>query len=472
MRALGTSVEAVPLEASLTTALPDPLEVGAGTLLYLEGLCDSRIDGRSLEVAIAGLRTAAAVERIPARGGSKAVCRWWALIEIPVPLSGGEAEVELHAPLSGRSAAASLGVLRSVDVDPSCAPPAPSFVVSDGGPLIAICMATYEPDPDRLARQLESIRAQDWQAWVCVISDDASSPAAFQALQGLTEGDRRFVVSRSDSRLGFYRNFERALRMTPAEASLVALADQDDIWHVDKLTALQATLVDDPEALLAYSDMRILDRDGKLISDTYWILRRNCSDSLTSLLVANTVTGAASLFRREVLETALPFPPPVGEPYHDHWLAVCALSAGGLAYLDRPTYDRTRHLESVTAGTRHAQVLHEMGGGASEEGAGPRSVEPPPRDLAAIYRDGFLQAAQFARTAALRLDGRIDGRRRRELERFAGADSALLGPLRLGVRSLRTVFGRNETLGRERALAAAILWRRRAGLRARRGQQT
>jgi Glycosyl transferase family 2 len=469
MRAPGTSVESVPLEASLTTQLPDPLEVGTGTLLYLEGLCDSRADAASLEVVIAEIRTTAAVERIPPREASKAICRWWALVEIATPPSDGEAEVELHGRLSGREAATTLGVLRSVEIDPSCAPPAPSFVVRDGGPLIAICMATHEPDPGRLARQLESIRAQDWEAWVCVISDDASSPAAFQSLQDLTAGDQRFVISRSERRLGFYRNFERALRMTPAEASFVALADQDDIWHADKLTALRGALVDDPEAQLAYSDMRILDRDGKLVSGTYWILRRNRSDSVTSLLVANTVTGAASLFRRELLETALPFPPPVGEPYHDHWLAVCSLSAGGLAYLDRPTYDRVRHLESVTAGTRHAQVLHEMAGGSPEEGSDLRPVGQPPRDLAAVYRDGFLQAAQFARTAILRLDGRIEPQRRRELQRFADADSTPLGPLRLGIRSLRAPFGRNETLGRERAFAAAILWRRRAGFRARRG---
>ncbi len=469
MGALVSSLEAAPLEASLTTPLPDPLEVGAGTVLYLEGLCDARTDGDSLEVAIAELRSPAGIERIPARGASKAVCRWWALVEIPAALCGGEAGVELHARLAGRRATASLGILRSVEIDPFCAPPAPSFVVGDGGPLIAICMATHEPDRDRVARQLESIRAQDWEAWVCVISDDASSPAAFKCLQELTADDRRFVLSRSGHRLGFYRNFERALRMTPAEASFVALADQDDVWHSDKLSALRATLEADPEAQLAYSDMRILDSHGKVVSDTYWILRRNCSDDLTSLLVANTVTGAASLFRRGILDTALPFPPPFGEPYHDHWLAVCALSSGGLAYLDRPTYDRVRHLDSVTAGTRHAQALHEMGGGSSGEGSGPRSAEPPPRDLAAIYRDGFLGAAQFARTAALRLEGRIDPRRRRELERFADADSSLLGPLGLGIRSLRPLFGRNETLGRERALAAAILWRRRAGRRARRG---
>ena len=41
-------------------------------------------------------------------------------------------------------------------------------------------------------------------------------------------GCSRFVVSRSPRRLGFYRNFERALRLAPPGAPLIALCDQDD----------------------------------------------------------------------------------------------------------------------------------------------------------------------------------------------------------------------------------------------------
>ena len=44
-------------------------------------------------------------------------------------------------------------------------------------------------------------------------------------------GDTRFVLSRSDEHLGFYRNFERALEMVPSEAELVALSDHDDRWY-------------------------------------------------------------------------------------------------------------------------------------------------------------------------------------------------------------------------------------------------
>ena len=81
-----------------------------------------------------------------------------------------------------------------------------------GEPLIAICMATFNPDPELFRTQVESIRAQTDHDWVCLISDDCSEPERFEAIAEIVGGDERFVLSRADERLGFYRNFERVAR--------------------------------------------------------------------------------------------------------------------------------------------------------------------------------------------------------------------------------------------------------------------
>src|SRR5262249_18801938 len=104
-----------------------------------------------------------------------------------------------------------------------------------------------------------------------------------------------------------------------------------------KLEALRASVSSTSRgALLAYSDARIIDADDKVVADTYWSKRRNNHTNLASLLIANTITGAASLFRRELLDYALPFPEVLGTQYHDHWLGAVALSLGEVAYVDRP----------------------------------------------------------------------------------------------------------------------------------------
>ena len=150
-----------------------------------------------------------------------------------------------------------------------------------------------------------------------------------------------------------YRNFERALNVVPAEAELVALCDQDDHWHPDKLQTLHEAL--GGGAQLAYSDMRIVTENGEEISDTYWTERRNNYTNFASLLIANTVTGAASMLRREVLDYALPFPQELPEQRHDHWLATVAMARGDIAYVPRPLYEYVQHADAALGHTRANQ---------------------------------------------------------------------------------------------------------------------
>jgi hypothetical protein len=218
--------------------------------------------------------------------------------------------------------------------------------------------------------------------------------------------------------------------------------------------------------------MRIRDEHGTLLSETYWILRRNCWNDIASMLVANTVTGAASMFERSLLDDALPFPPPIGDPYHDHWLALCALALGELAYVDRPTYERTRHLESVTAGTRHAETLRAMreGGDAAPERPARRSLRERLTQGAgwrAVYFHRWLQLVAFARILLMRGGGRIEPAKARVLRRAIAAEHSLPAAAWLGLRSLRPLAGRDETMGRERVLLGGVLWSRLAGTRLR-----
>ena len=93
--------------------------------------------------------------------------------------------------------------------------------------------------------------------------------------------------------------------------------------------------------------MRIVTAKGELISDTYWSRRRNNHTNYASLLIANTVTGAAALFRRDVLDYALPFPPEVDEQRHDHWIAIVAMALGDIHYVPRPLYDYVQHADAA-----------------------------------------------------------------------------------------------------------------------------
>lgn len=206
---------------------------------------------------------------------------------------------------------------------------------------IAICMATYNPPLQLFRRQIESIRNQTCANWHCFISDDASSPEAIQQVRETIGADSRFTLSVSAARQGFFHNFERSLQMVTAEFSYVALADQDDFWQPNKLQMLLEQF--GANTTLVYSDARIVDAAGRVISESAFSQREsNCSD-LPSLVLSNSVTGAAALFSAGILPRALPFPALTGRLAHDHWLSCVAMASGQVKYFPLCLYDYVQH---------------------------------------------------------------------------------------------------------------------------------
>ncbi|WLS12026.1 glycosyltransferase (plasmid) [Shinella sumterensis] len=213
------------------------------------------------------------------------------------------------------------------------------------GPKVAICMAAYRPNSRMFRRQLDSIRGQSFTNWMCVITDDSASAQHSEEIERIVGDDTRFIVIKNEANLGFYHNFEKAIGLAPPDADFIALSDQDDRWDMDKLEALVSAFKH--ETSLVYSDCRLTDEAGNILSPTYWSTRRNNYDNLSTLAIANTVTGAASMFRAAIRPKILPFPQREGDAYHDHWIALVARANGPIRYIERPLYDYVQHENNV-----------------------------------------------------------------------------------------------------------------------------
>ena len=320
-------------------------------------------------------------------------------------------------------------------------------------------MATFDPDLALLEGQIRSIKAQTCENWFCVVSDDATDAGKLEQIRALLADDPRFRLSASDERRGFYRNFERCLEFVPRDAAYVALADQDDVWHPDKLKLLVEEAAGS-EALLIYGDMRVVDREGKVLSPTFWVGRTNNHTDLGSLLLTNTVTGAASLFRRSLLEDVLPFPAPIGEAYHDHWIACVALALGSIAYLDVPVHDYVQHGSNVVG---HGEAHDDLRGGLQH--AARRFVVSPRRrwhntvtHARRYYEDDVVRRQVLARALEERLGDRIRPKARADVERVARLGSSLRSLAWLLGRSGRDIRGTSPTLGIENQLVKGVLW--------------
>ncbi len=455
--------------------MPETVPVGSATAVFCIGACyhpDARIE--RLEILVDGIRHRPSAFGMPrpdvaladglARTEPGYDSGFWGTVPIPARDTPSRVELRLAARLStGAEVIAPLGridvVARERPATVEARPGRP------GSELIAVCMATFEPDIALFEAQLQSLRAQTDERWICLISDDGSSAAHFDRVLQVVDGDPRFAVSRSETRRGFYRNFERALRMVPPGVELVALCDQDDRWHPDKLAVLRRSLRD---AVLVYSDLRLVDAHGGVLRETLWRGRANNHDNLASMLVANTITGAAMLFRRELMDVALPFPDPPGFQFHDHWLALAALASGRLAYVDRPLYDYVQHSGAVFGDVTHGSRSR-AGGGLRERIASLRSIRPAPRWRAAYFY-GYVSREVQAQVLLARCGSRLTAPKRRTLTRFVACDRSLGALIWLATRPLRGLLGRTETLGSELGLAQGIVWKRLTEARAHRGR--
>jgi glycosyltransferase involved in cell wall biosynthesis len=396
-------------------------------------------------------------------GGTSAY--WWATLELG-PVST-PTELVLALRVDGREKTQMLEIGR-LEAEPGTTPAGSpqsngrlraAIATTGAGPLVAICMATYEPPIDLFAEQVGSIKGQTHPDWVCLISDDGTSPQRLSAMREVVGSDPRFVWLENEGRLGFYGNYERALAAVPHEAEFVALADQDDRWYPEKLEALLRGIGDHD---LVYGDMRVVSDDGSVLSETFWNRRRNNYTDLASMLVGNTVTGAASLFRARLLERALPFPPRRGDAYHDHWIALTGLTGQGLAYVDRPLQDYIQHdqaaqgHEEANAGARYLQpwlvtvlswqAIRALLGGRAGEGWADR------------YFGMYTQTLMWARLLLMRSSGSLTAGQRRVLERVIDARRSPAALAWLAGRSLRPLWGANEAFGRELIVLSSIIW--------------
>jgi glycosyltransferase involved in cell wall biosynthesis len=434
-------VSASELALRLESPLPRSLPAGRAAALFCSGWCfhpRERIAG--LALVAGGARHALSAHGMPRpdvhadRPGPHSFrSGFWGTVTLP-PLEPGALELAVAARLAG--GAELLAPLGRIEIAAAARP-----VRAEPG-LIAVCMATFEPDMALFRAQVESLRAQTDARWVCAISDDCSAPERFEALAAAVGDDHRFTLSRSDERLGFYRNFERALRIAPP-AELVALCDQDDRWHPRKLERLRAAL---GGATMVYSDQRLVDAEGRVLRETLWEGRANNHTDIAALLVANSVTGAATLFRREVAELALPFPDTPGLPFHDHWLGLVALAAGDVAYVDEPLYDYVQHRGAFFGAVTHTEE------------------EPRRRRLLrggrGAYFRGYLPRAVLAEDLLARCDARLSERKRIALRRFAAAERS---PAAFAWLVARALARRADTLGSEAELVPGIVWRWAAG---------
>lgn len=230
-----------------------------------------------------------------------------------------------------------------------------------------------------VAEQLASVAGQTRPPDELVVCDDGSTDetrAVVEEFAARAPFPVRFGVN--ERNLGSTRNFGRAVALCSGD--LIALADQDDVWHPSKLEKLEARFAARPAVGLVFTDAELVDERLRPLGRRLWesvgfgpkerrLVRGG--RALDVLLPGWRVTGATMAFRARFKDLVLEIPDDLAL-IHDGWIALMVAAVSEADFVDEPLI-RYRQHPRQQVGARQKQADAGAGGLGDVAGAARRA---------------------------------------------------------------------------------------------------
>jgi glycosyltransferase involved in cell wall biosynthesis len=222
---------------------------------------------------------------------------------------------------------------------------------------VSILLPVFKPNMVWLQEQLDSIAAQTFRGFRCVISHDGPVPSC--VLNEITAilPDERFKVVSASKHLGTYRHVESLISEFGLHSTYFALCDQDDVWLPNKIRS-QITH-------FASSQVSVVSSNGFIVNEQLDSIRRITTFDWFGIApkyesfgsIRNQLTGASALFRSDRFSKAVPFPENIGVAVHDHWLYLASIATGGALFDPEPMWLYRQHSENQIGASANRRFL-------------------------------------------------------------------------------------------------------------------
>jgi len=212
---------------------------------------------------------------------------------------------------------------------------------------VSVALCTYNGE-DYLEEQLESILDQTYDIFEIVVFDDNSDDSTPSILQKYrNECPDLFDININEKNLGVSRNFDRCIRH--CEGDVIAISDQDDIWHEEKIDR-QVRAFQQNDAVLVFHNSTLVSEGadiGDLWSQVSYIpgTAQHQQQALKRLFKSNFIQGATTLFDADLRSHLLPIPDTC---QYDYFLAFVSLALGGLYDIDEELIKYRQHEDQDT----------------------------------------------------------------------------------------------------------------------------
>lgn len=217
---------------------------------------------------------------------------------------------------------------------------------------VSVALCTYNGER-YIADQLDSILNQTHVPDEIVVRDDGSTDRTLEILnEYATDAPELFDIEQHAENTGVAKNFESAIRACTGD--YIALSDQDDVWHEEKLARQLAALSESDAALACHNSTLVtdsMDPIGDLWADLIpaYIPESETrpTDTFRQLVRRNFVQGATVLLDAEYVDEILPLP---AAWHHDYYLAIQACLRGGIIVLDDELLSYRQHEQQEVGG--------------------------------------------------------------------------------------------------------------------------
>jgi len=207
--------------------------------------------------------------------------------------------------------------------------------------MLSVCIATYNGEK-YIKEQLLSILKQLDSSDEVIISDDHSTDNTLEVIKSLDDSRIKFFINNKEK--GYTRNFENALKK--ASGDIIFLSDQDDVWMDDKVKICVEALKSND---FVVHDGKIVDGSLKENNSSIFEFRNVRNGFLVNFLNIKYL-GCCMVFKKNVLNKALPFPDNQQLTTHDSWLTLVAEMYFKVSLIDKPLILYRRHGDNTSLG--------------------------------------------------------------------------------------------------------------------------
>lgn len=214
---------------------------------------------------------------------------------------------------------------------------------------VAILMGTYQGER-YLPAQLQSFLAQTHPGWTLWVSDDGSRDGTLPLLEAFRREHHPALRLLHGPRRGFSRNFLSMVCNQDIHADYYAFADQDDVWHADKLERALSWLRQQPAGIPALYCTRthLVNERGESIGHSPLWTR---APGFANALVQNLGSGNTMVMNHAARKLLQQAGPDIDVEYHDWWSYLAVAGVGGrVRYDPAPSLDYRQHGGNLVGG--------------------------------------------------------------------------------------------------------------------------